>query len=77
VALIVAGVLDELTATGAGVGFLQTRRNVLTRGIDVIQLVGRTFRIGDVLCAGRPAPVLRVDVLSDGDIRAGSAIRST
>ena len=30
-----------------------TRRNVLTRGIDVNALVGRTFRIGDVLCRGR------------------------
>lgn len=29
-----------------------TRRNVLTRGIDVNDLVGRRFRIGDVECRG-------------------------
>ncbi len=51
--LIAAEVLDELTAPGAGIDFLRTRRNVLTRGFDVNQLVGRTFYLGDVLCAGR------------------------
>lgn len=29
-----------------------TRRNVLTRGIDVNELVGKRFRIGDVECVG-------------------------
>jgi MOSC domain-containing protein YiiM len=29
-----------------------TRRNVLTRGIDVNALVGKRFRIGDVECEG-------------------------
>jgi MOSC domain-containing protein YiiM len=29
-----------------------TRRNVVTRGIDVNELVGRRFRIGDVECEG-------------------------
>jgi MOSC domain-containing protein YiiM len=29
-----------------------TRRNVLTRGIDVNALVGKRFRIGDVECLG-------------------------
>jgi MOSC domain-containing protein YiiM len=29
-----------------------TRRNVLTRGIDVNALVGQRFRIGDVECQG-------------------------
>ena len=29
-----------------------TRRNVLTRGIDVNNLVGKRFRIGDVECEG-------------------------
>jgi MOSC domain-containing protein YiiM len=35
----------ELTAA-------ESRRNVLTRGIDVNGLVGRTFRIGEVECEG-------------------------
>jgi len=30
----------------------ETRRNVLTRGIDVNALVGKRFRIGDVECRG-------------------------
>jgi MOSC domain-containing protein YiiM len=30
----------------------QTRRNVLTRGIDVNALVGKQFRIGEIECVG-------------------------
>jgi MOSC domain-containing protein YiiM len=30
----------------------ESRRNVVTRGIDVNQLVGKQFRIGDVECFG-------------------------
>jgi MOSC domain-containing protein YiiM len=30
----------------------ETRRNVTTRGVDVNALVGRRFRIGDVVCEG-------------------------
>lgn len=41
--LIAAEVLDELTASGTGIDFLRTRRNVMTRGLDVNQLVGRSF----------------------------------
>jgi len=51
--LIAEEVLDELAAAGRPIGFQASRRNVLTRGIDVNALVGRTFRIGDVECAGR------------------------
>jgi hypothetical protein len=46
--LIAAEVVEEL-----GLDFATTRRNVLTRGIDVNALVGRTFQIGEVRCAGR------------------------
>jgi hypothetical protein len=45
--LVAAEVLDEL-----GIDLAASRRNVATRGIDVNALVGRRFRIGDVLCAG-------------------------
>jgi hypothetical protein len=64
--LMAAEVLDELTAAGITVDFAATRRNVLTRGIDVNALVGRTFRIGDVLCAGRRLcePCVHLDRLS-------------
>jgi hypothetical protein len=64
--LMAAEVLDELTAAGHSVDFAATRRNVLTRGIDVNALVGRTFRIGDVLCEGRRLcePCVHLDRLS-------------
>ena len=50
--LIAAEALDELDATGASIEFASTRRNVLTRGIDLDALIGRTFTVGDVLCRG-------------------------
>jgi hypothetical protein len=64
--LIAAEVLDELTAAGVAVDLAATRRNVLTRGIDVNALVGRTFRIGDVVCAGLRLcePCVHLDRLS-------------
>ena len=96
--LMAAEVLEEIAAAGRTVDFAATRRNVLTRGIDVNALVGRTFRIGDVLCEGRRLcepcvhldrlsgpgllrPLihkggLRVDVLTDGEIRPGDTIRT-
>jgi len=36
----------------ASIGPAATRRNVLTRGIDVNELVGKRFRIGTVECEG-------------------------
>jgi hypothetical protein len=64
--LFAAEVLDELTAAGRTVDFAAIRRNVLTRGIDVNALVGRTFRIGDVLCRGHRLcePCVHLDRLS-------------
>jgi hypothetical protein len=50
--LIAAEVIEELTARDARVDFASTRRNVLTRGIDVSALVGREFTIGEVRCRG-------------------------
>ena len=38
--------------TSVGVSAAETRRNVLTRGIDVNALVGKRFRVGDVECRG-------------------------
>jgi hypothetical protein len=96
--LIAAEVLDEMATAGRALDFAGTRRNVLTRGIDVNALVGRRFRIGDVLCEGRRLcepcvhldrlsgpgilrPLihrggLRVDVLTDGEIRLGAPVLS-
>ena len=50
--LIAAEVVEELTSRDAALDFASTRRNVLTRGIDVNALVGRDFTIGDVHCRG-------------------------
>ncbi len=44
--------VEDLTARDARLDFASTRRNVLTRGIDVNALVGRDFFIGDVHCRG-------------------------
>jgi hypothetical protein len=50
--LIAAEVVEELSARDAAHDFTSTRRNVLTRGIDVNSLVGRDFSVGDVHCRG-------------------------
>ena len=97
--MIAAEVVEDLTARDARLDFASTRRNVLTRGIDVNALVGRDFFIGGVHCRGlrlaepcahlerlqgpgllRPLihrGGLRVDILTDGDITAGSTISTT
>jgi hypothetical protein len=64
--LIAAEVLDGMAAAGQVLDFAGSRRNVLTRGIDVNALVGRRFRIGDVLCEGRRLcePCVHLDRLS-------------
>jgi MOSC domain-containing protein YiiM len=52
--LIEAEALERLAA-GDGLDLTagQSRRNVITRGVDLGQLVGRQFRIGDALCHGQ------------------------
>lgn len=98
--LIEAEVLDALRLPAGRLAPEDTRRNVVTRGIDLNALVGQPFRIGDVECfgqrlcepcahlerltdqAGKPGTLralihkggLRADVLTDGEIRVGSAI---
>jgi hypothetical protein len=64
--VMAAEVLDEMAAAGQALDFAGSRRNVLTRGIDVNALVGRRFRIGDVICEGRRLcePCVHLDRLS-------------
>ncbi|MGY1814828.1 MOSC domain-containing protein [Blastococcus sp. SYSU D00820] len=64
--LMAAEVLDGMAAAGQALDFPGTRRNVLTRGVDLNALVGRRFRIGDVLCEGRRLcePCVHLDRLS-------------
>src|SRR5438874_5644193 len=53
VTLIAAEGLEAFVEeTGISVTPAETRRNVLTRGIDVNALVGKRFRVGDVECVG-------------------------
>jgi len=53
VTLIAAEAVDTVAQDGdVSIEPAATRRNVLTRGIDVNELVGKRFRIGDVECEG-------------------------
>lgn len=53
VTLIAAEAMDAVGRDGdVSIEPAATRRNVLTRGIDVNGLVGKRFRIGDVECEG-------------------------
>jgi hypothetical protein len=52
--LIQAEVLDELVLPeDRRLGYAEARRNVVTRDIDLNDLVGRRFRIGDAECFGQ------------------------
>jgi MOSC domain-containing protein YiiM len=50
-----------------------TRRNVTTRGIDLGGLVGRRFRVGEVVCEGleRCEPCLHLAQLTDRRVLRG------
>jgi MOSC domain-containing protein YiiM len=53
ITLIAAEAVNAVASEGVvSVEPAATRRNVLTRGIDVNELVGKRFRIGDVECEG-------------------------
>lgn len=63
--LVEREVLDELGLDGA-----TARRNVVTRGVRLNALVGRTFAVGDVECVGRRLcePCAHLDRLAGGGI---------
>lgn len=50
--LIAAEALAEGAESGVELGAAESRRNVLTRGIDLNALVGIRFRVGGVECLG-------------------------
>jgi MOSC domain-containing protein YiiM len=53
VTLVAAEAMEAAASEGVlSIEPAATRRNVLTRGIDVNELVGKRFRIGDVECEG-------------------------
>ena len=51
--LIQAEVLDDLALADGALSYADARRNLITRGINLNDLVGRHFRIGEVRCIGR------------------------
>ena len=61
VTLVAAETLDEIETTfGVSVHAGEHRRNLVTRGLDLMNLYGRTFTIGDaVLAFDRPRPPCR------------------
>ena len=53
VTLVAAEAVEAFVAeTGIDLTPAETRRNVVTRGVDVNALVGKRFRIGSVECVG-------------------------
>ena len=50
--LVEAEALEGLAEAGIEIEARDSRRNVLTRGIDLNALVGERFRVGDVECRG-------------------------
>jgi MOSC domain-containing protein YiiM len=53
ITLIAAEALEAFEReTGISLSAAESRRNVLTRGIDVNALVGKHFKVGDVECVG-------------------------
>ena len=46
------GVEAMVGETGIALAPHETRRNILTRGVDVPGLVGRRFQVGDAVCFG-------------------------
>ena len=69
--LIEAEALDELEARGVSIAPKQARRNVVTRGIDLDALIGKSFRIGEVECFGqrRAEPCAHLERLEPGTLR--------
>ena len=66
--LVEAEALDDV-----GLDWAAARRNVVTRGVGLNDLVGKRFRIGDVECAGRRLcePCRHLEQLTeDGMLRA-------
>jgi MOSC domain-containing protein YiiM len=76
--LIAAEAVEALASEhGLSLEPAATRRNVLTRGIDVNDLVGKRFRVGDVECEGVELcePCLHLQSLTQPGVIKGLAHR--
>ncbi len=99
ITLIEAEAIEALeTEHGISLGQGDPRRQVVTRGVSLNDLVGKRFRVGDVECVGvelchpcshmesltKPGVLrglvgrggLNADVLTDGRIAVGDAVRA-
>jgi len=67
------GIEAMVSETGIPLVPHQTRRNILTRGVDVPSLVGRRFQVGDAVCYGvkECAPCNHLESLTYPGTRAG------
>lgn len=53
ITLVEAEALDELRARGVTLAPERARRNVVTKGINLDALIGKRFRVGEVICLGQ------------------------
>jgi len=67
------GIEAMVERTGIPLKPAETRRNVLTRGVDVNAFVGRRFRVGDAICEGvKPCtPCDHLESLTRPGVRSG------
>jgi MOSC domain-containing protein YiiM len=67
------GIERMVERTGIPLEPRETRRNVLTRGVDVNLLVGRRFRVGETVCVGvKPCtPCNHLEELTRPGVRSG------
>jgi MOSC domain-containing protein YiiM len=78
VTFIAAEDLDAISSSGVAVEDGQHRRNIVTRGVDLRGLAGRSFRVGDATFAyDRPRPPCRYieSITEQGMTRALAARR--
>jgi MOSC domain-containing protein YiiM len=52
VTLIAREAVAEAARRGVPIGEHETRRNLVTEGVDLLDLIGKTFSVGDVLMTG-------------------------
>jgi MOSC domain len=68
--LIESESLDRLAADGLSVGMADARRNIVTRGINLNELIGHHFTIGAVTCYGSrlAEPCAHLERLTTGGV---------
>lgn len=67
------GIAAMVERTGIPLEPSETRRNILTRGVDLNALVGHRFRVGSTVCIGiKPCtPCNHLETLTRPGVRAG------